>query len=107
MFITPICRKFRPVGEAVLGLVGALLGLLLWLAIGGCVGWLAARIVRVGARRGAAGHIIIGIIGAFVGALLFGGSINNEISAYTLASSLGGTVVLLALVNLARRGVVR
>lgn len=85
------------------------MGLILWLIIGGVIGWLASIIMRTDAQQGVFLNIVVGIIGAFIGGLLFsGGSINN--APLTLPSflvSLLGAVVLLGIVNLVRRGSLR
>ncbi|MGE7207468.1 GlsB/YeaQ/YmgE family stress response membrane protein [Sphingomonas sp. NPDC019816] len=85
------------------------MGIILWLIIGGVIGWLASIIMRTDAQQGIFLNIIVGIIGAFIGGLIFaGGSINNAgLSIYSFLVSLLGAVVLLAIVNLVRRGRVR
>lgn len=85
------------------------MGLILWLVIGGVVGWLASIVMRTDAQQGIFLNIIVGIVGAFLGGLIFtGGSINNAgLSIYTFLVSLVGAIVLLAIVNLVRRGSVR
>ncbi len=79
------------------------------IVIGGVIGWLASIVMRTDAQQGIFLNIIVGIIGAFVGGLIFtGGSINNQpLTVYTFLTSLLGAVVLLAIVNLVRRGAVR
>lgn len=85
------------------------MGLILWLVIGGVIGWLASMIMRTDAQQGIFLNVVVGIVGAFIGGLIFtGGSINNAgLSLYTFLTSLLGAVVLLAIVNLVRRGAVR
>jgi uncharacterized membrane protein YeaQ/YmgE (transglycosylase-associated protein family) len=65
--------------------------------------------MRTDAQQGIFLNIVVGIIGAFIGGLLFtGGSINNApLTVYSFLVSLLGAVVLLAIVNLFRRGRVR
>lgn len=85
-----------------------MVGLLVWLVIGGVVGWLASIVMRTDAQQGIFLNVIVGIVGAFIGGLLFGGSINNgAITPMTFLVSLVGAVILLAIVNLVRRGAVR
>lgn len=85
------------------------MGLILWLIIGGVIGWLASIIMRTDAQQGIFLNIVVGIVGAFIGGLIFaGGTINN--APLTLTSflvSLLGAVVLLGIVNLVRRGSLR
>jgi len=46
-------------------------------------------------------------VGAVIAGLLFGGSINAGITVTTFLYSLIGAIILLAIVNLIRRGTVR
>ncbi|MGU3391629.1 GlsB/YeaQ/YmgE family stress response membrane protein [Sphingomonas sp. M1A8_2b] len=85
------------------------MGLILWLIIGGVIGWIASMIMRTDAQQGILLNIVVGIVGAFIGGLILsGGSINS--APLTLTSflvSLVGAIILLAIVNLVRRGSVR
>jgi uncharacterized membrane protein YeaQ/YmgE (transglycosylase-associated protein family) len=85
------------------------MGLILWLIIGGVVGWLASIVMRTDAQQGIVLNVVVGIVGAFVAGLIFsGGSINNQpLTLYTFLTSLVGAIILLAIVNLVRRGSVR
>jgi uncharacterized membrane protein YeaQ/YmgE (transglycosylase-associated protein family) len=81
---------------------------IIWLVVGGVIGWLASLLMRTDAQQGILLNIVVGIVGAFIGGLLFGGSINSQgLTLYTFLSSLAGAVILLAIVNLFRRGAVR
>lgn len=83
------------------------MGIIIWLVVGGLIGWVASMIMRTDAQQGIFLNIVVGIVGAFIGGLLFGGSINAGITLYTVLASLVGAVILLAIVNLVRRGAVR
>ncbi|WDF73091.1 GlsB/YeaQ/YmgE family stress response membrane protein [Novosphingobium sp. KACC 22771] len=85
------------------------MGIILWLIAGAFVGWLASLIMRRDGSQGILGDILVGIVGAFIGGILFtGGTINDGvISINTILVSLVGAVILLAIVNLARRGSLR
>ena len=85
------------------------MNLIVWLVVGGIIGWLASIVMRTDAQQGIFLNIIVGIVGAFIGGLIFsGGSINNAgLNLYSFLVSLLGAVVLLAIVNLVRRGRVR
>ena len=85
------------------------MGLIIWLVIGGVVGWLASIIMRTDGQQGIFLNIIVGIIGAAIGGFLLGhGDINDgAVTVTTFLVSLLGAVVLLAIVNLVRRGSVR
>ena len=86
---------------------------LLWIIIGGILGWIASIIMHTNAQQGLLLNIIVGIVGALVAGFLltplFGiGTINqNNFSLPALLVSLLGAIILLAIVNLFRRGTVR
>jgi uncharacterized membrane protein YeaQ/YmgE (transglycosylase-associated protein family) len=88
---------------------GTLMSFIIWLIVGGICGWLASLIMRTDAQQGIILNIVVGIVGAFIAGLLFGGgtSLNNGITIETFLYSLIGAVILLAIVNLVRRGTVR
>ena len=83
--------------------------IIIWLIVGGICGWLASLIMRTDAQQGILLNIVVGIVGAVIAGFLLGkGNINhNGISIETFLWSLVGAVVLLAIVNLVRRGSVR
>jgi len=84
------------------------MSLIIWLVVGGVVGWLASMVMRTDGQQGIFLNIVVGIVGAFVGSLLFGGSINSGvITPTTFVISLLGAIILLAIVNLVRRGAMR
>lgn len=88
------------------------MGIIVWLIVGGVVGWLASIIMRTNAQQGLLLNIVVGIVGAllagFVISPLLGiGTINQGITIATFLVSLVGAVILLAIVNLFRRGSVR
>ncbi len=84
-----------------------MISLIVWLIIGGIVGWLAGLIMRD--NNGVVVNIIVGIIGSFIGGLILShGDLNNSpLTIGTFAVSLLGAVILLGLVNLMRRGSIR
>jgi len=89
------------------------MNLIIWLVVGGVIGWLASIVMRTDAQQGILLNVIVGIVGAllagFVIAPLFGtGTINqNDFSISGPIVSFVGAVVLLAIVNLFRRGTAR
>ena len=89
------------------------MNLVIWLVVGGLIGWVASLIMRTDGQQGVILNIIVGIVGAAIGGWLlsplFGvPSINsNTFSVGALLVSLLGAVILLAIVNLLRRGSVR
>ena len=83
---------------------------IIWLVVGGILGWLASLIMKTDGQQGIGLNIVVVIIGALIGGwlispLLGGGTINQgDFSVMSLLSSLIGAVILLAIVNLVRRG---
>ena len=84
------------------------MGLIIWLIIGGIIGWLASLVMKTDGQQGIILNVIVGIIGGLLGGFLlpmvglsFGGTLGYLIPA------LIGAIVLLAIVNLFRRGRVR
>jgi uncharacterized membrane protein YeaQ/YmgE (transglycosylase-associated protein family) len=88
------------------------MGILVWLIVGGVVGWLASIIMRTDAQQGILLNVIVGIVGALLAGFIVSPmlgvcTINEGISLATFLVSLVGAVILLAIVNLFRRGRVR
>lgn len=83
---------------------------IIWIIIGGILGWVASMIMRTDEQQGMILNVVVGIVGALLGgwllAPLFGtGTINqNDFSIGSLLVSLLGAVILLAIVNLFRKG---
>ena len=83
------------------------MGIIIWLIVGGIVGWLASLIMRRDAQQGILLNIVVGIVGAVLAGWIFGGGINEAITIRTFLFSIVGAVILLAIVNLFTRGKVR
>lgn len=82
---------------------------IIWLVVGGVVGWIASLIMRRDAQQGIFLNVIVGIVGAFLGGLLISplvgvATINQGISVPSILVSLGGAVILLAIINFFTRG---
>ena len=82
--------------------------------MGGIIGWLASIVMRTDAQQGIFLNIIVGCLGSILGRFLFsrflgGGSLRDGdyFDPMTLLTAFLGAVVLLAIVNLVRRGRVR
>ena len=55
------------------------MGFIIWLIVGGIVGWLASLIMRTDAQQGIILNIVVGIVGAVIaGLMLGGGNINQD-----------------------------
>jgi uncharacterized membrane protein YeaQ/YmgE (transglycosylase-associated protein family) len=89
------------------------MNLILILIVGGILGWLASMVMRTDAQQGVVLNIVVGIVGAllagFILTPLLGGApiTSGAFDIRSLLVSFLGAVVLLAIVNLIRRGSVR
>ena len=89
------------------------MGIILWLIIGGVIGWVASMVMKTDAQQGMILNVVVGIVGALLGGWLISplvgaGTINSgDISLSGLLVSFLGAVVLLAIVNLITRKRVR
>ncbi len=89
------------------------MGLIIILIVGGILGWLASIVMRTDAQQGVILNIVVGIIGALLGGFLLGGLFGGgsitggRLDLPSLLVSFLGAVILLAIVNLFRRGRVR
>jgi len=89
------------------------MNIIIWLVVGGLIGWVASMIMKTDAQQGLILNVVVGIIGALLGGwvlspLLGAGTINSsDFSLAGLGVSLLGAVILLAIVNLVRRGTAR
>jgi uncharacterized membrane protein YeaQ/YmgE (transglycosylase-associated protein family) len=85
-----------------------MINFIIWIIVGGFIGWLASNIMKTNSRQGMIADVIVGIVGAFVGGFflspLFNISTINE-SNYSIPAllvSLGGAIILLAISKLFR-----
>lgn len=84
------------------------MGFIVWLIMGGLVGWIASIIMGTNAQQGIFLNIVVGIVGAMIGGWLIGpllgaGSINDGITIMSFVVSLLGAVLLIAIVGFFRR----
>lgn len=85
------------------------MNLLLWIIMGGVIGWIASMIMDTDAEQGIFLNIVVGVIGAFVAGMFLSpllgvGTINqSNFSLPSLLISLVGAVILLGVVNVFRR----
>lgn len=85
------------------------MNLIIWLIVGGIVGWLASIVMKRDAQQGIILNIVVGIVGALLAGWIISplvgvGTINDGFSLGSFLVSLVGAIVLLALVNLFTRG---
>ncbi len=83
------------------------MNLIVWLVVGGLVGW-AASVLMGGGGQGILINVLVGVAGAFIGGYFFspmmGSTINDgNFSLPSLLVSLLGAVVLLFVLRLVRR----
>ena len=82
--------------------------ILMWLLLGGLVGWIASLLMRTDEQQGVLLNIGVGVAGAIVGAAIFyRGNVTQPATLESFAVALAGAVLLLALINLVRRGRLR
>lgn len=91
-----------------------IVSLLIWLVVGGIIGWLASLIMKRDGSQGIFLNIVVGIVGAFLGgwvgglAGIGGGNINSgAFNPMSLVMALVGAVILLGIINLITRKRVR
>jgi uncharacterized membrane protein YeaQ/YmgE (transglycosylase-associated protein family) len=89
------------------------MGWILVIIVGGILGWLASKVMRTDAQQGIFLNIVVGIVGAALAGFLISpllgiptiNAVNFSISS--LLISFLGALILLAIVNLIRRGRMR
>jgi uncharacterized membrane protein YeaQ/YmgE (transglycosylase-associated protein family) len=79
-------------------------GIFSWLLVGLLAGWIAGTLIR-GAGFGCLGNTIIGVVGAFLGGLIFTAMGISGSAGFigSVAVATLGAVILLAIANLGRR----
>jgi uncharacterized membrane protein YeaQ/YmgE (transglycosylase-associated protein family) len=86
------------------------MNLIIALIIGGIIGWLASIVMRTDAQQGILLNVVVGIIGSLLGGFLLGpllgggNLLSGNLDVMTLVVALLGAIILLAIVNMFRRG---
>ena len=86
------------------------MGILVWLVVGGVVGWVASLIMKTDGSQGIILHVVVGIVGAliagyFISPLVGVPSINqNALNIGSILVSLVGAIILIGIVKLVRGG---
>jgi uncharacterized membrane protein YeaQ/YmgE (transglycosylase-associated protein family) len=86
---------------------------IIWIIVGGVIGWLASIVMKTDAKQGLFLNVVVGIVGAFIAGWFLGpmmGTTTINQSNFSLPSlgvSFVGAVILLLIVNLIRRGTAR
>jgi uncharacterized membrane protein YeaQ/YmgE (transglycosylase-associated protein family) len=81
---------------------------LIWLAVGLIAGWLASALI--GGGFGVVGDIVVGLVGSFIGGLIFNGlHLHSPLAGLpgTIFVAFVGALVLLAILRLVRSTSVR
>ncbi len=85
------------------------MNIIVWLAVGGLLGWAASILMGTDGQQGIVLNIVVGIVGALLGGWLlsgfFGSSTINQ-SDFSMTSvfvSLVGAIILIGLLQLVRR----
>ena len=85
------------------------MNLIIWLVVGGVIGWIASLIMKTDAQQGLFLNVVVGVVGALLGGWLLSplvgeGTVNSgDFSIGGLLVSLAGAIILLFLVILIRR----
>lgn len=86
---------------------------ILIIIVGGILGWLASIVMRTDGSQGIILNVVVGIVGALLAGFLItpliGGApiTSGSFDILSLVASFIGALILLAIVNLFRRGSVR
>ncbi len=86
---------------------------IVWLVVGGLIGWVASMIMRTDGQQGMFLNVVVGIVGAAIAGWVISPLVGvptinqNAFSMGALVVSLLGAIVLLAVVNMFRRGKAR
>jgi uncharacterized membrane protein YeaQ/YmgE (transglycosylase-associated protein family) len=92
---------------------GTIMNIIIWLVIGGLIGWVASIVMRTDGQQGLLLNVVVGIVGSLLGGWLLSplvgvSTINqSNFSLPSLLVSLAGAVILLAIVNVIQRRAVR
>ena len=82
------------------------MSIIVWLIVGGIVGWLASILAGTDASMGIVSNVLVGIVGAFIGGLLaqaFGFGPVNVLSFGGFVFALLGSLILLGVVRAVRQ----
>lgn len=87
------------------------MGIIIWLLVGGLVGWVASLIMKTDGSQGIILNVVVGIVGAFLAGFFISplvgiSTINqNALNIGSILVSLVGAVILIGIVKLVRGGV--
>ena len=75
-----------------------MMGILLWIVLGGLAGWIASMVMKSNANQGVIGDVVLGIVGAIAGGFLM--SLFNQpgvtgFNLYSLVVAVIGAIVVI------------
>lgn len=81
------------------------MSILAWIILGGLAGWIASLLMKTDAQQGILLNIVVGIVGAFLGGMLFsflGGDGVTGFNLYSLLVAVLGSVVFIWILKMVR-----
>ncbi len=81
------------------------MGILAWIILGGIAGWIASMMMGTDGSQGIVLNVVVGIIGAFIGGMVFnffGGTGITGFNFYSLLVATIGSAILLWIVTAIR-----
>ena len=84
------------------------MGILIWLLVGGLVGWVASFIMKTDGSQGIILNVVVGIVGAFLAGFFISPLVGiptinqNSLNIGSILVSLVGAVILVGIVKLVR-----
>jgi uncharacterized membrane protein YeaQ/YmgE (transglycosylase-associated protein family) len=72
---------------------------IIWLVIGGVIGWLASIVMKTNAQMGMLANVVVGIVGASIGGWLAGILGIGAGGAMSYVIALGGAVILIVVLR--------
>lgn len=86
---------------------------LVYIIAGGLIGWVASIVMHTNGQQGILLNILVGIVGAFIAGMVLSPMLGistigqGNYSGPAILVTLVGSIILLAVVNMIRRGAVR
>lgn len=84
------------------------MGILIWLLVGGLVGWVASLIMKTDGSQGIILNVVVGIVGAFIAGFFISPLVGiptinqNTLNIGSILVSLVGAVILVGIAKLVR-----
>jgi uncharacterized membrane protein YeaQ/YmgE (transglycosylase-associated protein family) len=78
------------------------MGILGWIVLGGLAGWIAKNVTGVGERRGCIFNVIVGMLGAVAGGLIFSWLGKQGVTGFNLWSLFVAVIGAVVFLGIAR-----